>query len=306
VASNPLYRDGATAADLCETHTVNELSYNDEEPSGAHSDPPDDGEATVDALIVEVDLEPETGLEDGDGLSGSSDVAQLESSTNVTYDAGGLSGNSLTTFDSLLSSEDIPHVWQGAELTVPQEFEARVDALLDEVMVSAEASLDPSRDRVAYSVSAWSAAMEASLEESLLIAGIPFEWDEVGDLAVYAEDEERVDEILDEMPDPDDPDATDADTVDVQDLLGFLWEAASKLSTHPDDAHAVLTMVDSSATMEHLATPFGFDAPVWRDLASRCKGFVEVLESEDVEDGIPDEEIAEMARDLAGRIHRYI
>jgi len=237
---------------------------------------------------------------------GSSTVSRGISDDQVTYDVAPWAGESRMLLTSLLDGEDIPHVWQGTTLVVHADDEGAVDALIDAVADAAVGALDRNRARVVYEVGGWSAALQTSLSDSLTVADIPYEWDENGDLVVYEDDEARVEEIFEAMPDPEDPDAIDADGVDVTETLFRLWEAAGSLAKRPDDAGAVLAAIEHTGHLEAMAVPFGFEPVVWRDLCARAAGLRDALEADDAEHEWSDEELAEHAAELADLLRRYV
>ena len=243
----------------------------------------------------------------GDGLPDEQPDAQSdESSDQIDYDVAEWSGQSRSLLDSLLTSEGVAHVWQGTLLTIGGEDEALVDSLIDLVTATATEGLDTDRPQVLYEVGAWSAALQTSLAQAMDVAEIPFEWDENGDLKVYEDDEDQVDEILDSMPDPDDPDALDADGLDAQAVLSMLWEAVGVLAKRPRDPDAVLGAISSGARMERMNLPFGFESSVWRDIVAKASRLREALESDDAELQLSDDEIREGCEDLRQQLRHYI
>ena len=184
----------------------------------------------------------------------------------LSYEVSDWSGESRTLLDSLLSSNGIKHFWQGTNLSVESDREADVDAIIDEVLVSATVALDTDRDKVVYEVGEWSAAMQQSLADSLAIAEVAYEWDEAGDLVIYAEDEDVVETILEAMPDDESETEAIDDGVEVQAVLGRLWQSAVHLARDPSDTASVVSVADNAEIVEHIGLPFGFEPPVWRHL----------------------------------------
>ena len=99
-----------------------------------------------------------------------------------TYEVSDWSGESRSLLDVLLSSAGVRHFWQGTALSVALESEVETDAIIEEVLATATVALDADRDKAVYEVGEWSSAMQSSLATSLLVAEIPYEWDEQGDL----------------------------------------------------------------------------------------------------------------------------
>ena len=259
--------------------------------------------------------QPWDGAEEDDDAIGSPSTIELELDDDLddgvladglSYECSEWSGESRSLLDSMLTTNGIRHSWQGTTLGVARSAEDRVDAIIDEVLATATPSLEAGRDRVVYEVGTWSAALQTSLAESLVVADIPYEWDENGDLVVYGEDEERVEEILDAMPDPDDEELSSADGVAVQDLLSKLWTAAGHLAKKPSDADSVVAAAEISAELELLALPFGFEPAAWRKLVAMAVTLREQLTEEDPEHQVSDDTLIETATALRDLVRHYV
>jgi hypothetical protein len=228
------------------------------------------------------------------------------SDDHLTYDCSDWAGESRALLDAMLSSADIRHTWLGTVLEVPTEEEERVDAVIDEVMNAAEASLDPERDKVVYEVATWSSALQQSLAQSLAVAEIAYEWDEHGDLVIYADDEERVEEIFDGLPDPDDPDLVGDDGIEVQDQLSRLFVAAGHLAKRPTDSDSVVAAAEVADRIEQISVPFGFEPAVWRNLVTQSTFLRDALIEEDPNAQLDDDELKQRASDLRDFLRQYV
>lgn len=224
----------------------------------------------------------------------------------ITYDCTEWSGESRNLLQSMLTTAGIPHSWQGTVLGVPEGVEEQVDSIIDEVLAAATPALDATRGRVVYEVGTWSAALQSSLAESLVVADIPYEWDERGDLVVYAEDEERVEEIFDQLPDPDDPELGDDGGPSVQDLLSRLFVAASDLAKKPRDADAVVDCAEVADSIERLSLPFGFESAAWKNLVALATQLRDLLVEEDPDLQPDDEDLKERAAALRDSVRHYV
>lgn len=220
----------------------------------------------------------------------------------------------------LLTAEGVPHAWQGTELLVPAAFEARTDALLEQVEVTTLPTLDPDLPKLAYDVEDWSDEQQTDLMAALEAAGVPYEFDEDGALVVHEEDEDRVEGLLDgiEFPDALDADADwdeggaagddgdddadgeeggeayDGELPEAADLLSDLFVAADRLSHKATDAEGVLAVVDAAGAAPHVPLPYGFSRPVWSGIVSQAVGLRALLESSDA----TDDDIEDAARTL--------
>jgi hypothetical protein len=265
----------------------------------------DDGGDDVDDLAQSDDLDE--GDEESAPTEAYSNRSEPErSEDHLTYDCSDWAGESRALLDAMLSSADIRHTWLGTVLEVPVEEEDAVDAVIDEVMAAAQAGLDPERDKVVYEVGTWSSALQQSLAESLSVAEIAYEWDERGDLVVYADDEERVEEIFDALPDPDDPDLVGDDGIEVQDQLSRLFVAAGHLAKRPTDADSVVAAAEVADRIEQISVPFGFEPAVWRNLVTQAVELRDALTETDPEAQLDDEELMERSSTLRNFLRQYV
>jgi hypothetical protein len=269
---------------------------------------PSDG---VDDLEESSDVDADGGENDdgteSEAVEGYSNRSAPErSDDHLTYDCSDWAGESRALLDSMLSSADIRHTWLGTVLEVPVDEEDRVDAVIDEVMAAAEASLEAGRDKVVYEVATWSSALQQSLAQSLVVAQIAYEWDERGDLVVYADDEERVEEIFDALPDPDDPDLVGDDGIEVQDQLSRLFVAAGHLAKRPTDSDSVVAAADVADRIEQISVPFGFEPAVWRNLVTQSTFLRDALIEEDRDAQLDDDELKERALELRNFLRQYV
>ena len=224
----------------------------------------------------------------------------------VSYEASDWSGASRALLDAMIGSEGLTHSWQGARLTISLSDRERVEELIDEVLATAVPALDTDRAKIVYEVGGWSAGMQTSLAESLVVADVPYEWNEAGDLVVYGDDEEMVDQILDAMPDPDDAERAEVDGLEVQELLSALFVASGELARRPRDADAVIALDEHGTELENMGVPFGFEPPVWEALVARVVRLREALDPGDDGDELGDDELSGLARELRDELRRYV
>jgi hypothetical protein len=212
----------------------------------------------------------------------------------IAYEFHDWSFESRRMLDQLLTGHSIPHAWQGATMIVRVADEDAVDELVDEVEVAALPTLDPEVEHTVYEMEGWTAEKQTMLSNRLGSAGIAHEFDVNGDLVVHAEDEERVDEVLDDIEarwsanggadDALDEELVDLDGLDVNELLSTLFDAADRLRRNARDSQGVLRFLDNAPTLERMRTPFGFDRPAWEAVLSATRTLHERLDSDESED----------------------
>ena len=261
------------------------------------------------SLTVELELDD---FRDEAGEDGFEPEVPAEDDEWVVYDAAPWAAESRTMLTSLLSAEGVVHAWQGTELTVRGVDEDRVDRLVAEVLAAAGPALDPAAEKVVYEVAEWSVGLQTALADALLGAGVPFEWDTAGDLVVLAADEERVEELLDGLPEPDEGAVSADDGLAVHEVLDRVFVASGRLARRPNDARATLEVVEAAAELAATSVPFGFDESSWGRLVDRTGALADVLESDgdaDAEDGpaaSTDEDVARLAAEVRDLVAQYV
>ena len=273
---------------------------------------PQDADEPDELLVEVVDLdESDAGAdpltEETEEFLGSEDV-ELEDG-QLAYECAAWAGESRGLLESLLTSQDIPHAWQGTTVTVREEDEERVDDLIDDVLASARPALDPRVPKLVYEVSVWPVALQTELVDQLTAADVPYEWDEQGDLVVRESDEAEVEAVLELLPDPDDEGLSSDDGVVVHVVLDNLFMSTDRLAKHATDPSATVELVDVTAQLEQMALPFGFEPAQWRRLVESAQGVRDAIQPPaDAEEAEPasDADISERAAVARDLVRQYI
>jgi hypothetical protein len=206
---------------------------------------------------------------------------------------------------SLLEGAEVPHRWEADQLVVTADARAEVQEVLDEVVAASRPRLEADEDRTAYELADWPEAELAELADALEREGILHEWNEDGELFVYAVDEPRVDalfETLDLHGPEDGRIALDGEAL--SGLLSEAFVAADTLARDARDPDAVVDAVSSARQLAEVATPIGFDEASWTRLNQQLSELGHLLESAD--DTVEDEEVNRRARDLRDRLRAWI
>lgn len=265
-----------------------------------------DEDHDVDDRVEPTQVDEELRGDDGDD---GQDEARTDDE-EVEYDCTDWAGESRGMLAHLLETRGILHAWQGTVLSVQPPDEEAVDTLIDEVMASARPALDGAAAKVVYEVGMWPAALQSMLADSLTVADLPYEWDESGDLVVYAEHEEEVEAILDEMPDPDDPDYVGEisadDGVAVHELLDRLFAASRKLASK-DDTASILAVDETVGVLERMGPPFGFEPSQWGAVVSRAVVLRDALAAGPDDDAaLDDDELRDAAATVRDLLRQYL
>lgn len=232
----------------------------------------------------------------------------------VVYELHERSRETRVMLQQLLDADDIPYVWEGTDLVVPGAFERDVDALVEHADAAAEPVLPAEAEKTLYELSDWSDDDAVRLSDALAAEGILHEFDVEGNLIVLTEDEERVEEIFDEVGSPDaerqegDEDGEDAETLDTGDgpdaqaVLTDLFVASDKLRKNANDHNGVLGLVDAAGIIEEMRLPFGFDPKVWRSIVEAAVALRDAIEDDDT----PDDDIEAAADELRTRLSTLV
>ncbi len=269
------------------------------EPTGSERTFDDDLDDEHEGRPSGVDEEPDGDL-DGDLDAGPEDG-------QLAYDCAAWAGETRGLLRSLLVTQGIPHAWQGTTLTVRESDEAAVDALIDEVAGTARPALDPDAAKVVYEVGSWPAALQSELVAGLAEADVPYEWDEHGDLVVLEADEELVNGVLEDLPDPDESGISSDDGIAVHELLDRVFMASDRLARNGADASGTVALVDAAEVVEQLALPFGFEPGQWRSFVATVQELRDALDG-GPEDAEPpsDEDVAALATRLRELVRAYV
>ncbi len=210
--------------------------------------------------------------------------------------------------EQLASGAGVAHVWEGATMVVAAADEDRVDELVEQVEMTDEVALDPLAEKTVYEVSDWSMDQLSVLLAALGEAGIPHEFDIEGDLAVLADDEERVESLLDTLEFAAPESAIDAgegdpdDGIETAEILSDLFVACDRLQNDATDHAGVLGGVDAVNRLEGRPLPFGFGPALWKDIVAQAVA----LRSDIEDDSVPDLDLMDHARDLRTLLRQYV
>lgn len=117
----------------------------------------------------------------------------------LEYDLADWAAESRLMVQQLMQAASVPHAWQGTSLLVPAPFEAKADAVVDEVEASLPPVLDPDAEKVAYELDGWSDAQVGELCALLDTESIPYGFDQDDDLVIEEKDDPRVEAIIEAM-----------------------------------------------------------------------------------------------------------
>jgi hypothetical protein len=258
--------------------------------------------ACADCLVPLVDNPPLPPGEVGD-----------EEGEQIAYEYDDLDAEGRFAIDRVLAGAGVVHAWEGNTLVIAPYDETEVDRLLDAAADEVEggdiddALLDEDAEQVVYDLQDWDAERRTELDGRLEAEGIAHAFDETGDLVVLADDEDRVDALVDEIEFPDQLDADQDATpggLDAVEAVGNLFVATDRLVHDPGDTEGTLAAVDSARAMADMPTPFGFAPPVWTELVGEASTLRALLETE--AEIVDDEAVHAAASKLRAALRPYV
>lgn len=224
----------------------------------------------------------------------------------LAYDCTAWAGESRGLLTSFLNTRGVAHVWQGTVLTVREADEEAVDELIDDVLVVARPALDPDAAKLVYEVGSWPVAMQTELTDALTAADVAYEWNEQGDLVVREVDEDAVEAVLEELPEPDEGRISSDDGVALHDLLDSLFMAAGRLAKHPADPSSTVSVVDDAEVVAQVALPFGFEPPQWRRVVDAAEALATAITADTGDSEEADAAVAGLAGELRDILGQYV
>lgn len=225
----------------------------------------------------------------------------------LAYEFHEWTGQGRSTLDGMLTRSGIPHAWQGATLIVKEADEEAVDVAVAEAEVVAMPTLDLSEPTMVYELAELDDDQHARLLRRLGDHGLSHAFDRNGDLFVYERDEERVDEIFEDL------DEADIDErkfgpglpgVDPVTVMSDLFVACGRLRKNPNDPKGTIALVETASLVSQMTLPYGLGADVWGSVVDQSEALSDALAGEDT--ALPDADIQEMATELHDFMRRLV
>jgi hypothetical protein len=238
--------------------------------------------------------------------------------TRVHYDLAAWDFDQQAELAAAMAEAEIPHAWEGTELVVPEEMEARADELIERVeaelgIVSAplpdpgeRPEAIPLADDVPtteYDLADWSPAEIDSVGVALADARIPFRWEEQV-LLVGTDDEGVVEALLDDIESGEFVHVGEArlPTVDEElsaEVLTDFFLAADRLQRDPLDADGLDHLRRATEVADPEVAPFGVAPKLWQRTCELADEIVDAL----IDETGPDHDAAMTA---AARLHELL
>lgn len=237
----------------------------------------------------------------------------------VHYDLSAWGFEARAEVSESLAEADVPHVWDGDELIVPEAVEEAADELLTEVEVEFgpfQIVIDEDEESTEFGLDEWSDADRAVLAEALVDGEIPHRW-EGTTVIVAADAEEDVDELLDAIEAGELLPGVVADGVEPPDgVLSTIFLASDKLVRDPFDAGSRRTLLELDEVLDAQRPPYAFAPRTWGRtvaLVSELSEHFAPSDDDDVFVGLDDDdedegvaEVTEIAQTLRGLLRPFV
>jgi len=175
----------------------------------------------------------------------------------------------------------VPHRWEDTTLIVAATDEAWVERVMDQVEDDLADALDDDVEQIAYDLSGWEEASVTELVERLTGEAVPFDLVDQ-ELLVHEIDEQRVDEIVEAIVNPDAAPPTGSGGGDV---MGGLFVAADRLVHDPRDHDGTLALIEAIRQAATTPAPYGMDKVWWDGVQAQAAELVELMDGPSPDDG---------------------
>lgn len=198
----------------------------------------------------------------------------------VHYDVSGWNFDQRAELSEALAEAELPHVWDGDELVVPEVVEAQVDSLFDEldaILGPFAIRLDEDAESTEFGLDEWSDADRTVLTEALIASEVPHRWDATT-VVVAADAEHAVDDLLDAIEAGELLGAGgDADAAPPEGALSTMFLAADRLAKDPMDAAARHDLLDLAPHVDAKIPPYGMAQRPWAGSVVGVNALVELI-----------------------------
>lgn len=223
----------------------------------------------------------------------------------VHYDVSAWTLDQRAELSEALADDEIPHVWDGDELVVPEEIESRAD----ELFARLEAVLGPFAVRLAdddpsveFGLDEWLQSDRDTLTAALVEGEVPHRWDGTS-LFVAAEAEQVVDELLDAIESGTlVVTGTDPGAAPPEHALSTLFASADRLAKNPADQVGPTDLGELLDQLELSHPPYGVAAGTWSKIIETGHHLLDVCDAAEPSSS----DIIGVAQELRALVRQYV
>lgn len=201
----------------------------------------------------------------------------------VHYNLTGWSFEQRAELAETLAERGVPHIWEGDELVVPEQIEAAVDAIFDdlerEIGPFPVPLLDDDEEGegvTEFDLADWPAGDVEMLQRSLNEAEIPHRW-HGRTLAVARDAETTVDDLLDAI-EAGEVALLDDDAVAPDGALDDLYVHADRLARDTTDSGSRKALLALVPTLSGEVPPYGLAIRAWAVIVGKAQAVTDLLD----------------------------
>jgi hypothetical protein len=230
----------------------------------------------------------------------------------VHYDVTAWNLDQRAELAEALADAEIPHVWDGDEVVIPEAVESAADALFDEldtILGPFPILLDDDADSTEFGLDEWSDADRTVLTDALIASEVPHRWD--GTTVIVASDaEDAVDDLLDAIEAGELlGDGGDESSAAPEGALSTMFLAADRLAKDPMDAGARTNLIELAPLVDVASPPYGMAPRPWAGAVRGVDAIVELIDH-DAATGSPGDtaqsDIIGAAQELRSLLRPYV
>jgi hypothetical protein len=229
----------------------------------------------------------------------------------VHYDVSAWNFDQRAELSEALAEDEIPHVWDGEELVVPEAVEDVVDTLferLEELLGPFPIPLHTDDESTEFGLDEWSDADRAVLTQALVHAEIPHRWEGTA-VIVAADAEHAVDDLLDAIEAGELlGEVNDDGAAPPEGALSEMFLAADSLAKDPLDGGARRRLIDLQSQLDRATPPYGVAHRTWAAGVDGAAVIVDLLtgDAELPAGADRDSEVIGAAQDLRSLLRPYV
>jgi hypothetical protein len=201
----------------------------------------------------------------------------------VHYDVSGWDFEQRAELAETLAERNVPHMWEGEELVVPESAEEFTDAMFAELEAELgpfPIALDADEEAIAFALDEWADLELDTLKSALLEAEIPHRW-EGRTVHVAGDAADTVDELVDAI---EAGEVASADGEGAPDgALHDLYAFADELARDPESDQARAGLLGLAPQLTVGAPPYGLAVRAWAVIVNHAEALAGLLEADDAE-----------------------
>ncbi len=225
----------------------------------------------------------------------------------LAYELHAWNGPARAAVENELHRANLTHAWEGPTLLVLEDDEDAVDHIIgaiDDAMATTAEGVHTEGGQIGFDLGARNQELHAEVAKRLTDEGVEHELMRNGYLLVPTELEDTVGDWIEEIQERLRASSTfgqGIEGVDPHDVVEALFLAADTLRRNTRDGRAQRQLLENESLARDLKLPFGYEAPMWRNVLDQAAVLVALIE-DSADDGLIETE----AGSLRDMLHPYV